>query len=366
MDNDLFQFSSIDIPPPDNIEDGFLEIINQQHRETINSRIYAYFLDTEKNKAVAQLFLSALLALIQEKAQKTIELEDFVCYTEVSTGQGRIDLVIENHSKDKAIIIENKLFYHLHNDLLDYWNNYSYAEENKVGILLTLEQHAIPIEVDKYFINITHLEWIRKIQAIGLPSQLPSKYYVYLNDFFQTIQNLTMSDQMNEQTRFYFQHSKKILRAQETIQEAHVFMNNQLTILAAKLGLSVFGKSMEWRNIWDEAQNKNVYYTIVFGDLLRGEHKIQIIIELFQEQTQAAGRLRELLKENKENEVNKLYKAMNLEGQHIEPYLHFAQKTYELSLEDIENFAEFVHNKIDKEFEPVMAIIDKELYPTLS
>ena len=75
MDNDLFQFLNLDIPSSAKIEDGFLEIINQQHREVINSRIYSYFLDKKKNRKVANIFLNALLKIIEEKSKKKLKLD---------------------------------------------------------------------------------------------------------------------------------------------------------------------------------------------------------------------------------------------------------------------------------------------------
>jgi hypothetical protein len=357
MDNDLFQFLSLKIPSSPKVEDGFLEIINQQHREVINSRIYAYFLDREKNEKVAEVFLNALLELIKRKAKKNIQFENHTCYTEVSTGKGRIDIVIEDLLNEKTIIIENKLFYHLHNDLSDYWNHYKYKEENKVGILLTLEEHIIPEKVEKEFINITHIEWINEIQSLGLPSQLPSKYYIYLNDFFQTIQNITISDNMNDQTLFYFQHTEKILKAKETVSEAESFIENQISILASKLQLSIFGKTMSWRNFWDQEGDKKTYYTIVFEELMKGENKIKIIIELYEEDIEQKEVLRELL------QGNELYEDMVINGEETKSYIHFAQKEYELTLSDIEQFSSFVYDKITTEFEPVMKLILKTLYP---
>lgn len=357
MDNDLFQFLSLEIPSSPQIKDGFLEIINQQHREVINSRIYAYFLDREKNEKVAQMFLKALQELVKIKSKKTIQLENYTSYTEVSTKNGRIDIVIEDSLDKKAIIIENKLFYHLHNDLSDYWDHYQYKEENKVGILLTLEKHIIPKNVRGKFINITHYEWIKKIKSSGLPSQLPSKYYIYLNDFFQTIQNLTISDKMNDQTLFYFQHSKKILKAQETVYQAEQFIENQINILASKLQLSVFGKTMSWRNLWDEKGDKKTYYTIVFEKLMKGENKIQIIIELYEEDIKQKETLSKLLQEND------LYKEMDGDGEEAEDYIHFARREYELTLSEIGDFSSFVYKKISTDFEPVMKIILDAIYP---
>ncbi|WP_298417129.1 PD-(D/E)XK nuclease family protein [uncultured Kordia sp.] len=133
----LTDFLALEIPTVKVPPDGFLEIIGLSHYETINSRIYSYFLDQEKNENISSLFIYSLAEIILEKTGKSIIIDTFEVFTEVSTTKGRIDIVIEDCNNKSVIIIENKIYHHLNNPLLDYWKHYKY--KNKLGIILTLK-----------------------------------------------------------------------------------------------------------------------------------------------------------------------------------------------------------------------------------
>jgi len=364
MNEELIKLLTLTIPSPSTVEDGFLEITRQAHRETVNSNIYAYFLDPNHQKSIADLFLHTLLELIESKvdAPKKLSCSVPTIYTEVTTkNRKRIDLVIEDDAAKEVIIIENKLFHHLHNDLLEYWEHYAYKAINKVGVLLKLEAHDIPTEVSDKFINITHKEWIVAMKKKGLPTNIPSKFYVYLNDFFQTIEQLTSNYLMNEQASFYFKHAEKIQELQQTIHEGNQFMEGQIQLLASKLNLDVYGKSMEWRNFWNAEKVHYTYYTLIFDDIMNGGDTIQIIIELFREDIDKADDLRKLVTNNEG--CNSLYQQMETRGDGSNNYLHFAWREYKISSEEIGTLAKFVYQKIEKDFKPVMDVMIEYLYP---
>jgi len=358
IDADLITLISMDIPEPNTSEDGFLEIVELSHYENVNSRIYAYFLNQKNNTKIARVFLQALLDVIESKIAKSINIEDYVCLTEESTGKGRIDITLRDEINKSAVLIENKIYHHLNNDLLDYWGHFKYPSENKIGVLLTLEGHSIPENVSEYFVNIRHIEWVKRIQEIGLPSGIPHKFYIYLNDFFQTIENLSKNYEMNEQALFYFQNKSKILKANKTVDEVNKFISQQLGILASKLGLSTSGSSSNvWRNLVDKKKYRNTYYTIIFNKLLKEEQSIQIIIELFKEDKAKEKEIRELLKDDD------LYLKMNKKGGSGNSYLHFAKREYKLSIEEIQDFANVVEKRIKEDFEPTMNKIMNYLHP---
>lgn len=359
IDSDILKLLTLDIPEYSKKEDGFLEIIQMSHYENVNSRVYAYFLEQKNNEKIAKSFLSALQELIKEKSEKEIEISEYICLAEDVTIKGnRIDITLNDTKNRSAIIIENKIYHHLDNDLMDYWNHFNYPNENKLGVLLTLNEHYIPEYVKDYFVNITHLEWISKVQELGIPSGIPHKFYVYLNDFFQTIENLSKNYEMNEQTEFYFEHASKILKAKETLTEAEKFINQQLQILASKLNLSVYGNSFIWRNLWDEKNKKKTFYTIIFNKLMHGEQKIQIIIELEREDKERVSELRDLLKDDE------LYLEMDRNSKPEKNYIHFAKRAYTLTTEEVKQFAETVQNLIVNDFDPVMNKIMNHIYPS--
>lgn len=357
MENDLLaDFLNLEIPSVEIPSDGFLEIIGLSHYENINSKIYSYFLDQEKNENISSLFMYSLSEIILEKTGKNIIIDTFEVFTEVSTAEGRIDIVIEDSKNKSVIIIENKIYHNLNNPLLDYWKHYKY--KNKLGIILTLFSQSIPVEVNKKFINITHIEWINKIKKNGFPANIELKLYAYLNDFIQTMENLTNTKNMNEQTKFYFQHAKKIKKAVNTFKGAVKFISNQLDIVASELNLSTYGKNDSWRNIWDKEKNRQTYYTIVFNELLNGNKKIQIIIELQKNDRNNIPLIKERL--DKDSDYQKLYKNGYARGN----YVHFLSKSYTLKEEEIQNLSDFIVDKIISDFDSVMSkilnIIDAE------
>lgn len=69
MTDDLFSLLVLDIPESEKSNIGFLEIIKKQYNETINSAIYAHFINADEN-LVRDLFLNALTDLIEEKTDR--------------------------------------------------------------------------------------------------------------------------------------------------------------------------------------------------------------------------------------------------------------------------------------------------------
>jgi len=356
---DLFltQLLALDIPTVIHPEPGFLEIAGIPHYENVNSRIYAYFLEQSHFPTLAQVFIDSLLELVEKKQGKIIGISNYDVITENLTKKNyRIDITLDDSAAKSAVIIENKIYHHLDNDLVDYWEHFNYPDENKVGVLLTLEPFEIPKEVHGKFVNITHQEWVAKIQENRLPGKLPNKIYTYLNDFFQTIDNLTKSNTMNEQAKFYFQHTKQVIKANETFVEGRAFIEGQITQLADKLNWKVYGNKHNWKNIWDKENELETFYTLWYDPLLNGEGKITVIIELIREDVKKEERLDAVLKDRL------LDKKMH-KGERLGNYLQYACKEYDLTIDKIENFADTVYEIIQEDFAEIMKIALKNNYP---
>lgn len=141
---ELRELFTLNIPAPIKQEDSYLDITRQRFRETIISRIYAYYLDANNSATIATLFLSSLLELIGEEGIKEeFHFYNYDCTTEVLTNKGnRIDLLIRTTKYDEAIIIENKINHELNSDLTDYWG--SVTSDKKICVLfssLTVAYH---------------------------------------------------------------------------------------------------------------------------------------------------------------------------------------------------------------------------------
>lgn len=85
-----------------------------------------------------------------------------------------------------------------------------------------------------------------------LTRKLPITIYTYLNDFFNTIENLTNTSILKEQAQFYFDNAKTVQMARRTNNEGVTYINDQLGILASLMNWGLYGKADDWRNIWDQ------------------------------------------------------------------------------------------------------------------
>ncbi|WP_341905534.1 PD-(D/E)XK nuclease family protein [Fluviicola taffensis] len=355
MTSELTSLLSLNIPESVPSPDGFLEIIRKSHHENINSSIYAYFINS-KEPFVSELFMSSLLELVEEKSTLKFSFGEAFAECEVKTANGRLDILISDKLGNEYLIIENKIYHWLHNDLMDYWDHVKAIDDKKVGILLTLEKHSIPENVQGKFINITHGEWINKIKSKGIPFGLSPRVNTYITDFVNTIDHLTKSYEMDEQSKFYFQHANRILKVQETIVAAHSFLNDQFQLIANKLGLQNYGNALDWRNFWDADNNIDIYMTIVTAPLLNGELRYKLILELNRKDKERYQDIENFLRDEPQ------FKLMQ-PGESRWSYMHFGVRNYEITMLELEQFSEIVVKNIREDFADTLIKTVKKFYP---
>lgn len=337
---------------------GFLDIIKKTTNETINSSIYAHFLACEEDE-IKQAFLNALLSIIETKSQHKTQLSAIQVFTEYTTNTGRIDIVIRDLINENHIIIENKIYHHLDNDLLEYWNYIKVNDDKKRGVLLTLNRHHIPEEVKDKFINITHWEWVLKVKELIDFNKIKNhNYHVYLTDFLETIEKITYTYHMNESAKFYFENAMQINAATETRQEGHKFLNDQYNLIAEKLGMQTYGNELGWKNIWDEKNTIDTYFTIIAGNILTGkELSYSIIIELYREDKNRISDLDTKFKTHDQ------FKNLN-KGSSFNEFHHYLIKEYNITIDELENFSDHVINNIQNDFGQLFVDIVSFLHPT--
>lgn len=207
MDNSLQELSSWlsgckYIPPKRLRQRTLLDIAGINHRENSWSDIYAYFFNPKEKHKLGRLFIDSLNALIEQKyGLKPLKLESFTISREkANDNKKRIDLLIKN--EEEALIIENKVYAGVYNDLSSYWESVKVPEINKRGVLLSL----VPIKNTNKFVNITHKEFANEIIK-NIPTYFQSadsKSLLLLQEFVQNIYNETYA--MNEEElKFYYQ-----------------------------------------------------------------------------------------------------------------------------------------------------------------
>lgn len=207
MDNSLQELNSWlsgckDIPPKRLRQRTLLDIVGINHRENSWSDIYAYFFNPKEKHKLGRLFIDSFNTLIEQKyGLKPLKLESFTISREkANDNKKRIDLLIKN--EEEALIIENKVYAGVYNDLSSYWESVKVPEINKRGVLLSL----VPIKNTNKFVNITHKEFANEIIK-NIPTYFQSadsKSLLLLQEFVQNIYNETYA--MNEEElKFYYQ-----------------------------------------------------------------------------------------------------------------------------------------------------------------
>lgn len=170
-DNTLFSIAGID------------------HSENALSNVYAYFLDENQPHGLGAIFKESLEQIIFNKTGRKIDLSCSIIDREHTTvGGNRIDILIQgpNHS----VIIENKVFHKVNNNLSDYWLSVEGGNETKTGVILTLT-HILTNHPN--YINVTHMEWLEEIKRrIDANVIVPnSSTKILLEDFFNNIKQLS-------------------------------------------------------------------------------------------------------------------------------------------------------------------------------
>lgn len=200
---------------------NLFEIAGFRHYEEVVSNCYSFFFQTDNPHGLKSLFLEALTELINEKG---VEAPLFMagrcfCERERITEKGKfIDLLLYDELVDEkgktfrnAIVIENKMYAGLYNDLKHYLDDIPVdSEGSKVGVVLSLNR--IPDSQTAPFVSITHSELIARIQQkIGTYLFTANeKYLILLKEFLANLSYLSSPTRMDERVKFYFQNAAKI------------------------------------------------------------------------------------------------------------------------------------------------------------
>lgn len=333
----------------------FLGISKQPHYENVWSNIYAFFFNISSEHKLEDLFFKSLVQLIKRKTKTEFSFRtDFNIDTEFGTEKnGRIDLLLSN--QDEAIIIENKVYHHLNNDLHDYWN--SVKQEKKQGVILSLREISSNTITNKNFINITHLEFMQCVMEnlAQYFSNADEKYLVFLKDFYQNIINTTNPMDKNI-IKFYCQNEQKIRQLKE-IRDSYV---NYIVSEVEKAREYIDEKLEPYSNRNDSYRyylcpnEGNLMITVAFVELFDTRRKLYLIIEL---QNNLLGlESKEKIRAINFEDTEKKFLKPDFYDQKSS-WAHFAVQTCELTEEDIMNLGTYISDTINKS--PILDIYRK-------
>lgn len=351
---DLNQFKeflySVDIPQIKEKPKTFLGIAKQPHYENVISNIYAFFFNVNEEHRLKDLFIKSLVSLIKTKGKNHIEdFQDFEIQTEYSTiDNGRIDLLITNDTQ--AIIIENKVYHHLANNLKDYWDSIKYANKNKMGIVLSLKPIATINHT--HFINITHLELLESVHN-NLGAYLlgaNDKYMVFLKDFYQNITNLSLPFMEKGNIEFYYNHQKKINELQKFKIAVGQYTQNEIEKVRSLVDEKMIlrtpkGNEKKRLRYFLSPVNPDFMMTILFNGLLTQKKNIHIILEFKGKALNHKDKYANIEFSN----INKEILVKGFKDNTSKYFAHYAVKEYELTEEEVLNLSDTVLKKITEE-----------------
>jgi hypothetical protein len=207
----------------------FFDIAGFPDYEQVVSNIYKYFFDPDESHGLKNLFLDSLLELAgSDMTFHTVKIK-----TEVFTDNGgRIDILITDESAgqkkiDNAIIIENKVYASLYNDLEDYYD--SVKAGNKLGIVLSPKKLSNLKDKHHAFINILHGELMQKVKSNIGPyfNAMPEKAYTFLKEFILNLEAMSISEEKKDQLKFYYENRTKIDQLASLKDDAKQFLIDQ-------------------------------------------------------------------------------------------------------------------------------------------
>ena len=319
------------------------DISEYPHYEEVISNWYAFFFDPSAEHSLRDLFLQSLIEFITEKHNSDFSMQNCHVERELQTNKGNfIDLVLyeqaeEDEIFESAIIIENKIYAGIYNDLDDYYDSVKTEPGQKVGIVLSL--HEIE-KLPESFINITHEKLLEVIQR-NLGEYVVSaklKYIHTLQDFISNLKQMTRLEDMQDHIKYYFDNATKIDDLVDLKAQAKNYLKENLRHAVA-------GSSYEWKREAEGAfrfaysNGRILFYLYTIEKILR-EKKFVLSVWLNGEKVvkhwKRVGGSDKISSEKYQQE----YQLKLFPHEPSDEWVSLADKEYEIT--NIENFGEEV------------------------
>ncbi len=185
----LVQFKRLSFPVA--AKTTFLDLVGLGHKESISSKLLAFFLDSTAEHGLGDLCLQSLFELAgqpQSSKINTIKLiQEQHCNNQDAGAAGRIDLLIE--TDDFVVAIENKINHVLNNPFHVYRDHCyaKYPDHQKLLVILGLNP---PDKLPEQFVFVSHYDLYRHIKQ-QLPAHLlraDHHYLTFLLDYISTFE----------------------------------------------------------------------------------------------------------------------------------------------------------------------------------
>ncbi len=327
----------------------FLGIAKQPHYENVLSNIYAFYFEVNEVHKFKDLFVISLLELINKETTQIESFFDFNVFTEFSVSdQKRIDILL--HNDEQAIIIENKVYHHLNNDLEVYYNGVNAI--NKMGVVLSL--HSINNISNPHFINITHLQLLNQVMS-NLGNYILNandKYIVFLKDFYQNTINLSTEIMKTTDIDFYLKNRDSIHQTARFLNRFKAYVKLEVEkacdILNDENPFLKLNNTGDRYRYYQSIKVPNLMFTVGFDTLyIDSEKLIWIVVELKGDNLKNPDVYKSIDFSLEEQEfINSDFYTKKHSS-----YAHFATASYYLEKDKLpfDNLAEFIANKIKED-----------------
>jgi len=331
MEDLIKKFKTVPVKQPEN--ETILSICGFPHYEKVASNILSFFFDSEREHGLKYLFLKCLFELIDIDWE--LVSSTFVVETEVRTINGKfIDLYI--HNDEYSIVIENKVYAWLYNNLDDYYQYVSDKSPNKKGVVLSLFPQEEKNGNYKYITYIQLFNVIRK--NIGKFIEVANqKYLNLLFDFIKNMENLKGGEDMDMPfVEFVKNNSVEVLNLNWKLKELHDNLRRIVqrvnSIIIEKINDSNI-RQWPWRTLPD------IFDTAVTDMNINGA---SVAINSFIDSN--GWRFELLLRANNPNQsfdIGSYIKEKKIDATPMKPTCYKINKNYNID-EKVETVAEFI------------------------
>lgn len=240
------------LPKKKTKEETFISICGFPHREKVASNILSFFFDTSREHNLHDLFVRSLIESVGLSPENYPS--DFSSETEVYTEKGNyIDLLLRNDQVN--IVIENKIYAWLYNDLDDYYETASENGKNKpIGVVLSYYPQEKVNSNYKYVTYESFFNYIKK--NLGFYVQNSNKKYLpFLIDFIENIENLDWSESMDKEfVEFIRKNEDVAIDFSAKIEELRKVLRNQVKSVNQLCEEKIKNKKVKiW--VWKELPN---------------------------------------------------------------------------------------------------------------
>lgn len=203
----------VDVPDIKLTHPSMITVLHANSEMNLSNLLY-YFLSGTFCNQIQNVFLKSIVELIRDQSNDSpgfleniwdSQHEDVSVYSEYSTMDGRIDLLIVYDGRFQyekcALIIENKLYHEPNNDFDEYYysvcESENIAPENIWTVLLCLKDDTLSVPKNLKFSTIYHDQLKEKVKTNideseyddlkGIPETklLLSEYYSHIDDLFE-------------------------------------------------------------------------------------------------------------------------------------------------------------------------------------